>query len=286
MSDSSDQGESVDVSDALDDLRTYLDALYPKAVASGILEAVTERTHELAKGNPRVAIGAIEDFKGELAELHRKGVVGIAYSELIPADILYHAETIRHRLLLRFFKHYLEPPEYKALLTSFHLRRILSNPGRREDPPGMVDGLYRKLNSLRKGRQVYNQVSSGNLEEIIYPEMRRVESTLVQAGRVRDKAPKEKVKQILYHALEPRRDQFWANHLLTPSDIFDEVYKRLIEARGDHLTIYGAREAWVHVQAVAERFIELYYTDFEMKVEEDEANPLVGKVVISRRKLR
>ncbi len=282
MSGSSDAEEPAELSEALEDLRTYLKAVYPAALARKILKAVAKRTGEIARGNPHVAIGAIKDFQGEVAELHKKGVLGIAYSGLIPADLLYATESVRHGLLLKFFKHYLGHEEYKALNTSFQLRNSLSSPDKAEVPSGMVDGLYRRLDKFQHGRQIYNQVSSGNLEASIYQEMKRVEAQIVPAGRVRDRNGIERVKQIFYRALKPHPSEFWVNETHTSTDIFDVMRRRLIDERRKELTLYGARRAWDRVRAVSERFVGLYFPAFRREVEEHEANPLVGKVIISR----
>ncbi len=281
MSGSSDGEEPVALSEALRDLHDYLRETYPPRLAQEIFDAVEKRTREIARGSPNIVIGAIDDFRGKLAELHQKGALGIANAELISADLMIHAETVRRRVLLRFFKHYLEDEEYKALLTAYQLRRILSNPDQTIDPPGMVRGLYKRRDSLRYGRQIYNQLSSGNLEALIYPEMRRIETQLVPAGRVRG-PERERVKQVFYGALRPDPSVFWVNDTMTGPELFDIIHQRLVDEGRAGLTLYGARGAWDLVQEVSRRFVDYNFPGFVREIDEDEANPLVGRVTITR----
>src|SRR5207302_7134913 len=141
-----------------EELRRNLELIYadrPQLVKS-IIDDVAKRTREIARAETEsIAVGAIKDFQGRLPELYQKEIVGIAFSELIPADLLMHAEAVRRRVMLRVLKHYLEDEEYRAVLVSFELRNLLSNPDKVPDPPGMIDGLYKKLHKFKNGRAIY-----------------------------------------------------------------------------------------------------------------------------------
>ncbi len=286
MSDSSEdrksQASGEILSRALVRLRQELEATYPDQPlhVHDIIEAIAHRTRNLGKGSEDVAIGAIEDFRGKLPELHRQEIVGIAFHDLVSSDVLIHAEGIRHKLLLRFLKHYLEKDEYNAVLASYHLRAVFAKPHRVDNPSSMIKGLYKKLESYRYGRKIYNRVSTGELEDNIYPAMRQVESQIVRAGRVRS-SKKEKVKQIFYSALRRTLTKLWINDAQETAEINYLIYRSLIEKGVRSLTIYGARRSWDRVRDVSQTFVELY-PEFTREILEDKNNPRVGKVIIKR----
>src|SRR5205807_2038431 len=134
------------------------------------------------------------------------------------------------------------------------LRNLLSNPDKVPDPPGMIDGLYKKLHKFKNGRAIYRRVSAGILEENIYPAMRHAETELAAAGRV-EGPKKEKVKQIFYRALAVGPSELWVTGEQREAEVFNAIYERLFIDRVNSLTIYGARVAWERAQDESDRFV-------------------------------
>ena len=168
------------------------------------------------------------EFLPVLESLWREGVAGPVWADLVKVDNYLANQRLTRRVMLRFLHHYLDEPEYQAVSTSLELVSLLQD---RASPvpkrSTMISGLYNRLDHLRHGRRVFNQLSSGRLEHLTYPEMRALETRLVPAGRAAG-ADKERIGEIFYASIQPDPSKLWVNSSDDPVAVFGEIADRLV----------------------------------------------------------
>lgn len=238
----------------------------------------------LNKVGPEAWINVLDpkDTRDIFGTIWLQGLAGLGASELLKIDNALSQTVAHRRVVLRFLKYYLEDEEYAAVDTAFQLIGILRD--RSEHSPNrmrLIRALYDRLRRLRYGDRVRNQVSMGWLENITYPEMRRLETKLSPAGRAHG-PDAEAIAQIFYRSLEPQHTKMWVRTRDDPVEIFGEIAYRMLGGGREipYLDIHATSKAEAIRDAAIEDFLSTYQQFGSERFEMGEA----GTVVRLRRK--
>lgn len=212
----------------------------------------------LHRVGPGAWIGVFDskDVQDVVGRIWKDGLAGLSAAELLKIDDLLSKTVYRRRLILRFLKHYIEDDEYSAVDTAFQLVSIIrDHSGHVANRRRLVRSLYDRLDRLRYGNRILNQVSVGWLESVTYPRMRALETGMTPAGRATGPEA-EAIKQVFYHALTPDRTRMWIRASDDSTEVFGEIAYRLL--RGGPEVPYLD----VHATATAERVRDAAVEDF------------------------
>lgn len=266
-------------------LRADLKRCYGEKRANEFMKLIQAANRSRVGAAASVNLFEWRDFLPVLDSLWCEGIAGPAWGDLVKVDNYLTDQRLRRRAMIRFLHHYLEEAEYAALSTSLELIALLQDPTapvpKRQV---MISGLYNRLDHLRSGRPIFNQLSTGRLERLTYPEMRALESRLVPAGRA-EGPDKERVKQIFYDSIQPDASKLWVNSTDDPIAVFGEIADRLVG------TSYGRRPllfldvyAVGHAKAIADHAIGEFtgsYPGFSAEIHPE--GDLAGFVRLKRR---
>lgn len=211
------------------------------------------------------------DIEEILQKLWDQGIIGIGRADLLKIDSHLNQERLKQKAMLRFLKYYLEPEEYNSIQLSVQLTSLISDkhstiPQRHK----MIKGLYEKLNKQRYGRQIFNLFSSGKIPRTIYPKMRELECSFVEAGRACG-PESEAVKQIFYSSLQYDPKEMWIRGELDDPEIFGKIIDRIFYSTPTipYLNVHSAGSAQESTKEAIELFVALYpeytYTEHPQK---------------------
>ncbi|MGH9918490.1 MAG: hypothetical protein ACRD6W_06450 [Nitrososphaerales archaeon] len=220
------------------------------------------QAYTLNKVGPESWINVLDpkDIPDIFSTIWEKGLAGLGAAELLEIDNAL-SKTVAHRkVILRFLRYYLEDEEYAAVDTSFQLIGMLRD--RSDHSPNrmrLIRALYDRLRRLRHGDRVRNQVSMGWLENVTYPEMRRLETKLASAGRAHG-PDAEAVAQIFYRSLEPQPTKMWIRTRDDPAELFGEIAYKMLGGGRDipYLDLLATSKAEAIRDAALEDFLASY----------------------------
>ncbi len=256
-------------------LRAELEKSLGKKKAQEIIRLLQQTTMTKLGADASLRVAKFADIEDILVKLWDQGLFGLGREELLKVDDYLNDVRLKHQAMLRFMRHYLEPSEYHALLAAFELVKLLRDKHPKVlDRHSMIDGLYRRINKLRYGRRVLTMVSIGKFENVVYPQMRDLESRISTAGRVN--GPElEAIKQIFYSYLKTDRTKYFVRRESDVAEVFDRIADRFFNEEEEpipYLDIYSAKTARKNAHEAIKTFLKTY-PQFESIEYKQKGNP-------------
>lgn len=284
---SDDDGDELTPEQRIERLRAQLRELLGKKKANEIVRLIQQTNEDRIGSSSYVQIVPMDDVTDIITELWDEGIFGVGDADLLELDNYLSEKRNQHQVMLRIFKHYLEPDEYQAVLLALELNSIvLDEHAKVLSRPDMISGLYNRLDRLRYGRRIYNQVSRGWIFST-YRDMRRLETKLSPAGRCMGPEA-ESIKQIFYGRLQPNPIRYWVRSGDNVAEVLDEIVERLTNPDPSvdnvpFLDVYCAGRAREIARAAIQTFVHAY-PNYEYEEEEQDDNPGASVIHIRRRR--
>ncbi len=269
----------------LESLRKTLIARFGKPEGEELYEAVLRSSEALLGKDFGITAATIQILDRNLDTLLNAGTFGIGAKRLVHFDNVAGKENLRHEKNLQLLRHYLMPDDFRAILASYTLVRILSDPAEeRGATRGELSTLYEQLKGTPRGWSIYKLVSTGRLDDNILSEMWALEKKLSPAGRLKPKSGEaEMVRQVFYGAIKPDPTKMWLGSTTTIADAVDAIYDSLVDKPRNvgYLDVYGTRQAWETAQNAAQMFVRSF-PGFDQEPHPQQGNSVAGFVRIRK----